>query len=269
VIIVNDYPPESLQPDLDNMPVTLLENNINLGFGGTVNRGIEAAKNQFIMLLNTDVVLNNNSYLHAVDAFKNQADLFAVSFAQIEKDGSIVGKNKIYWKHGFFQHKKADDLNSGINGWAEGGTCVIDRDKFLKLGGFDPIYKPFYWEDLDLSYRAWKANYSIIFDPTIRVEHHHESTIGKYFMSSYVQEIAFRNQLIFIWKNITNLRYRIIHFTYLFPLMLYFLIRGQSIYLRGFVDALSMIKQIKKSQNEAIKHMSVKDQEILACFKDH
>ena len=60
---------------------------------------------------------------------------------------------------------------------------------WLKLGGMDTLYSPFYWEDIDLSYRAWKSGYQILYDPNIIVEHHHESTIAKYFDKKKVSDI--------------------------------------------------------------------------------
>lgn len=173
IIIVNDYPDESLKTDLRDFPsVKLFENTKNLGFGQTVNRGVNEAHGDLVLLLNTDVVLKNDTFKITIDNFKNHKNLFAISFAQEEKNGTIVGKNKFFWSRGMFFHTKAKDLEKGINGWAEGGSCIIDRTKFLELDGFDKIYKPFYWEDIDLSYRAWKQGYEILFDPTILVEHH-------------------------------------------------------------------------------------------------
>ena len=43
-----------------------------------------------------------------------------------------------------------------------------------KLGGFDGLYDPFYWEDIDLSYRAQKSGYKVIFEPKSIVTHEHE-----------------------------------------------------------------------------------------------
>ena len=41
--------------------------------------------------------------------------------------------------------------------FATGGHCAIRRDRFIELGGFDDLLKPFYCEDLDLCYRVKKA----------------------------------------------------------------------------------------------------------------
>lgn len=203
VIVVNDYPSQSIKNDLAALPdVVLIENSRNLGFAGAVHEGILKAKNRFVMLLNDDVLLNDTSFVKTVKTLEQDKTVFAVSFCQEEKGGSRVGKNTVYWNDGLFQHKKAADLEAGINGWAEGGSCMIDREKYVKLGGFDTLYSPFYWEDVDLSYRAWKAGYQILFDPGITVVHHHESTIGKQFDRTKVKSVAYRNQFIFIWKNI-------------------------------------------------------------------
>ena len=44
----------------------------------------------------------------------------------------------------------------------------------------------------------------MLWEPDALVEHKHESTIGKHFSKSYVESISQRNELIFIWKNITD-----------------------------------------------------------------
>ncbi|MBI1863097.1 glycosyltransferase [Candidatus Microgenomates bacterium] len=204
IIIVNDDPAASIQSELKHLPLTLIENQQNLGFAGAVNVGFSHAKGQFVLLLNSDVLLHDDSWKKALERMEHNEHYFAISFAQREADGSIVGKNTIYWNNGFFLHKKAADMHAGPTGWAEGGSCLINKKTFNMLGGFDEIYTPFYWEDIDLSYRAWKAGYTVYFDPAVLVEHHHESTIGKYFKKKRIERIAQRNQFIFIWKNIDS-----------------------------------------------------------------
>ena len=36
-----------------------------------------------------------------------------------------------------------------ISAWLSGGSSIIRRSEFLRLGGFDAVYEPFYFEDLD------------------------------------------------------------------------------------------------------------------------
>lgn len=266
IIVVNDDPEASIKRDLKEFSIKLLENKQNLGFGGSINKGVERAKNKYVMLLNTDVVLHDNSFIKALQYFKKNHNLFAVSFAQEELDMSVVGKNKIYFKNGFFHHKKAGDLLPGKNAWAEGGACIIDREKFLRLGGFDLLYSPFYWEDIDVSYRAWKSGYEIFFTPQIKVEHHHESTIGSFFSKKTINTIAYRNQLIFIWKNITDLNLLILHILLFLPNMIYYLLKQDIIFLKSFLLALNKLPEIIRKRKEQKKYFFLSDEEILKLF---
>ena len=62
-----------------------------------------------------------------------------------------------------------------------GGSCAFDREKFLELGGFDPLLEPFYLEDTDLGYMAWKRGWKVLYQPRSVVYHEHRGTIGKKF----------------------------------------------------------------------------------------
>jgi len=262
IIVVNDNPERSIENDLKSFPqIILIENGTNLGFAGAVHKGIIHAKKDYILLLNSDVVLTDSSYVKALDTMKKDQRVFAVSFAQKEKDGSTVGKNSIYWKDGFFHHKKTSDLKPGVNGWAEGGSCMLNKRIYKEIGGFDPIYAPFYWEDIDLSYRAWKAGYKIFFNPEIIVQHYHESTIGKYFSKATVKSIAYRNQFIFIWKNIED---RILLFSHIFRLLflLPVMIFKDKSYIKGFCGALLLLPKIIAKR----KRSKISDREILNMF---
>ncbi len=268
VIIVNDYPGESLKTYLKGKRVILIENKVNLGFGGAVNTGVKRASNEFVVLLNSDVILHDDGFQQVLSYFKKGNKLFGVSFAQKEKSGIIVGKNSIYWKNGFLHHKKAGDIKPGFNAWAEGGTCILDRNKFLALGGFDEIYSPFYWEDIDLSYRAWKKGYEILFEPRVLVEHHHESTIRTYFTPIHVKKIAYRNQFLFVWKNIVDKDLLLNHLLLLLPNLLMQLGKGDFVFLKGFFLALGKTSQVLKSRKLQTKTFTISDSQILALFNE-
>lgn len=268
IIVVNDDPTVSLKKDIGQFPqVVLIENAKNEGFGKSTNTGVHNATSAYIMLLNNDVQLIDTSYESGLVELKNDPLLFGVGFAQKQNDGTVAGKNRIFWKDGFFQHDKASDLIQGISGWVEGGSCLIDKQKFLKLGGFDPIFSPFYWEDIDLSYRAWKDGYKIIFDPQITVLHNHESTIGKYNEKPTIQKIAFRNQFLFIWTNITDTYLIFSHLTKLpFSLLHYGIVERDNKLINAFFEALSMWKEIAKKRklNKAV----LTDKQILSIFHE-
>lgn len=263
IIIINDDPQISIKNLLKSYKVRLVENEENLGFGGSVNKGVRISQNKYVFLLNSDVILNNDSYKKALEHFKNYKDLFAVGFAQTEKNNEIVGKNNIYWKSGFFRHKSADNKSFGKTAWAEGGSSIFSKDKFLEFGGFDDLYSPFYWEDIDLSYRAWKKGYKVLFDPSILVNHYHESTISTYFSLKTIKRISYRNQFIFIWKNITDPTFLTSHILVLFPNLLFFAVKGEFKILFGFINALFKLGNILKKRSDQKKTYHLTDLEVI------
>lgn len=48
--------------------------------------------------------------------------------------------------------------------FASGGSVALKKTMFLKLGGFLPLYKPFYSEDMDLCTRAWMRGWQTLLE---------------------------------------------------------------------------------------------------------
>ncbi len=258
VIIINDYPPEDITNQVKNIypEAVVFNNKKNLGFAGTVNKGVKKSTRNYIFLLNSDVILKDDSFKKAVNYFKKNKKLFAIGFAQEEADKKIVGANRGYFKDGLINHSYQLITNHQsliTNFWAEGGASIFRRKLFINLGMLDELYNPFYWEDIDLSYRAWKAGYEIKFAPAIVVEHRHKSTIGKYFQPKKILKIAFRNQLIFQWKNLTDNDLLIKHFINL----------PRYIFTPGFFEALLLLPKVLKKRKKIVKLAKKTDKEIL------
>jgi GT2 family glycosyltransferase len=269
VVVVNDYPEIPLKKEMASLfpEVTVIENEKNVGFAGAVSNGIAHTKNKYVFLLNNDVVLHDESFKQALSHFKKDNTLFAVSFRQIEKDKSSVGHNKIFWKNGFFQHTKTNANISGINGWAEGGSMLFDKEKYDAINGFDTLYSPFYWEDIDLSYRAWRAGYTILFDSSVTVQHHHTSTISTYFNSSHIKAISYRNQFITIWKNISDNKMIGEHLIYLLKNLITRLVKREKEFYMGFWMAAQLAQKIMEKRDIQKKMWKKTDREIFKQFE--
>ena len=65
--------------------------------------------------------------------------------------------------------------------------------KFLELGGFDSLLAPFYLEDTDLGYMAWKRGWKVLYQPKSVVYHEHRGTIGKRFTEGQIQAVLKKN----------------------------------------------------------------------------
>lgn len=180
--------------------IKYLQNDHNLGFVQTVNRGIAATQTDLVVLLNTDVAPDPACFLNARSYFEDDS-LFALTF------NSGQGRAGGYWTQGLLHHFPLNDraTKPAPSLWASGGQAMFDRHKWVNLGGLDPLYAPFYWEDVDLGYRAWAAGYQILWVPDCRCVHDHQlSVIKNSFTRRYINRIALRNQLLFVWKNIAD-----------------------------------------------------------------
>ena len=65
------------------------------------------------------------------------------------------------------------------------GHAAFAREKFVALGGFDELYRPFYWEDIDLCYRAMQAGWERWYVPDAVVTHDYAAVIDRRFLSRH------------------------------------------------------------------------------------
>lgn len=180
----------------------------NLGFGGGSNTGFRAAKNDVVVLLNSDMRVAEDFLAPLLAAFDGP-DVFAVScqifFSDPNKVREETGLTQAWWHRGMLRVRhRIDDAITGPFPcfYGGGGSCAFDRRKFLELGGFDEVLKPFYLEDTDMGLMAWKRGWRVLYQPQSHVWHEHRGTIGKKFSASYIQSVLKKNFAIFVWKNI-------------------------------------------------------------------
>ncbi len=181
--------------------VILITNNQNKGFSYTVNEGVRKSKGDLVCVLNQDVNPCPDFLKGITKHFANNL-VFAVSLNEQEY-GPSAGK----FENGFIIHEPQKKSKERVESfWASGGSAVFRKSTWQKLKGFDDeVYKPFYWEDVDLSYRALKRGYKILWDPKAKVTHVHESSINeKNFRKAKLSLTKERNHLLFNWKNITS-----------------------------------------------------------------
>ena len=258
IIVVDDNSPDQSNLFLKaNFPrVKVISHRKNLGFGAACNTGVAAAKGHLVALLNLDVV-PEKGFLEKVKDHFHSPEVFAVSFNEPQNSWA-----RISWRNGFFEHELGERTDkTHISGWANGGSALFRKSMWLKLGGFDELFRPFYWEDIDLSYRAWKRGWKILWEPKAVVHHQHESIIGKHFSRNFIDFVSQRNQLLFIWRNITDEKMFAEHCRNL-------LVRSVHLgFWRPFLGSLMKINQVLPRRKIEKEEQEVTDSEIFNFFK--
>ncbi|MCZ2149323.1 MAG: glycosyltransferase [Bryobacterales bacterium] len=198
--------------------VTVLAQSSNLGFGGGSNAGFRAARNDIVVLLNSDMRVAPDFLQPLLDGFTDDK-VFAVScqifFTDPNKARQETGLTQAWWNNGRLGVRhRLDDAVTGIYPcfYAGGGSSAYDRAKFLELGGFDSLFHPFYLEDTDLGIQAWKRGWKVFYQPRSVVWHEHRGTIGRTHKPDYINTIVQKNFLLFLWKNIHESRKLFHHF---------------------------------------------------------
>jgi GT2 family glycosyltransferase/glycosyltransferase involved in cell wall biosynthesis len=200
--------------------VRLLPLKENLGFGGGSNAGFRAAHNDVVVLLNSDMRVAPDFLEPLLNGFTDEK-VFSVSCQIFLSDPTKLreetGLTESWWQQGSLRvrHRNDDKIRDLYPcAYGGGGSCAFDRNKFLELGGFDEILAPFYLEDTDLGYLAWKRGWKTMYQPASIVYHEHRGTIGKRFSDTYIQGVLKKNFLLFTWKNIHEWRRLFGHFAF-------------------------------------------------------
>ena len=232
-------------------------NHLNQGYSFSVNRGVELATGEIVILLNTDVEVDGDCFTKALAYFADP-NVFSIGF------NSGEGSMRITWERGLFHHFK-QEYDPSIHRspiksvWSSGGQGAFNRQKWLELGGMDLLYKPYYWEDTDLGYRAWKRGWTNLFAPDCHCIHHHDqSVIASNFTQASIYTVAQRNQFLFIWKNITDLPLLLTHFIWL-PFYL-------SRYPKTILQSLRLLPQVLRGRRRERRYWKRTDRDILKTW---
>lgn len=234
------------------------------GFAVNVNRGVAAAHGDIVVLLNTDVEPEND-FLPPLTRHFQDGRVFAVGCLEKSYDpgGTVLrGRGEAKWHRGNFVHWRGDPRGSNT-AWVSGGSGAFRRDIWNTLGGMDALFSPFYWEDIDLSYRALKAGYRIVFEKRSIIGHYHEEgKIKSEFSSGDVKRVAYRNQFIFIWKNLSDRKQWFFHCLFTPLRLARALLAGDWRMLAGYVWALWRLPSVLVSRSAGSRFWKKQDCEI-------
>ncbi|OGK30439.1 hypothetical protein A3F29_00340 [Candidatus Roizmanbacteria bacterium RIFCSPHIGHO2_12_FULL_33_9] len=243
----------------------LLQNKTNLGFSSAVNQGVREAKGEIVVLLNTDVTPEKEFLTPLLKHFKD-GRVFAVGCVDksVEDERIILrGRGLGRWEKGFLVHRRGEvDKTNTL--WVGGGSGAFRKSIWDKLSGFNEFYNPFYWEDIDLSYRALKSGYQILFEPKSMVIHEHQKgAIKKRYNPFQIKTIAYRNQFIFVWINATDLDLQFLHLFWLPYHFLKAFLKFDVPFFLGFLKALILLPKIIQSSFKVQKVFVKSDREVL------
>jgi GT2 family glycosyltransferase len=199
----------SLGKALAGEPVTPLPAPGNPGFAGAVALGIEAARGEWVAVLNDDCVVEPNALRELLLAGTSDRKIgsvapevrFArspgvVNSAGLEVDGLGVGYERSLGS------PAANGGHDLVDVFGASGTAALYRREMLDaVGGFDASYFA-YLEDVDLAWRARIHGWRAVHTPAAVVWHHHSAAFGH--GSDLKYRLVGRNRVRTLAKNATT-----------------------------------------------------------------
>jgi GT2 family glycosyltransferase len=232
--------------------VELIENKDNPGFSKANNQAIKLSKGEYVLLLNPDTVVEEDTFEKCISFSDDHSDLGGlgvkmidgngiflpeskrglptplVSFFKISGLSNLFPKSKLFAKY-HLGYLKVDDINeidilSGAFMWMR--KTVLEEIGYLDETFF------MYGEDIDMSYRIIKAGYKNYYFPKSKIIHYKGESTKK---GSINYVFVFYNAMIIFSKK---------HFAKKAKAFAFFI--NIAIYLRAFL-AISMrfIRQIR------------------------
>lgn len=217
--------------------VHLIENRENLGFSKANNQAIRASRGKYVLLLNPDTVVEEDTFRKCFQFMETHDDAGALGVKMIDGSGHFLPESKrafptpwvaFYKIFGlsrlFPRSKKFGKYHLGFLPQDEtnrievlaGAFMFLRREALDKVGLLDEDYF-MYGEDIDLSYRIIKGGYNNYYLPeTIIIHYKGEST--KKGSLNYVL-VFYNAMIIFARKHFSKKNAR--YYTFVINLAIY------------------------------------------------
>lgn len=237
IVVDNGSDDGSIEMLREKFPrVTLISNKVNLGFSKANNLGLKIAEGKFLLLLNPDTIVQEDTFEKLIQFFNENQDAGMVgckilnpdgtlqlacrrsfpgpwtSFCKVSGLSSLFPKSKLFARYNltYMDENRSYEVDA-----ISGSFMMVRREVFEKIGGLDEQFF-MYGEDLDWCYRVQKSGWKVYYVHNTTIIHYKgESTkrssldetkvfynamhlfVKKHFASSLLVEIILRSAIIF------------------------------------------------------------------------
>ncbi len=202
VVVDNASEDESLGPVEGSGPqIRVIRNSANKGFAAANNTGWRACRSEKVLFLNPDTECGKGAVEALERTLDGAAEVAAVGGALVDQHGEIqkgftvrafpsvgsVAADMLLldellpgnrWTRRYrmvdFDHLSAREVDQPA-----GACLMVRRETLEETGGFDEVFFPAWFEDVDLCRRIRDNGGVILFQPAARFVHHGGSSLKK------------------------------------------------------------------------------------------
>jgi GT2 family glycosyltransferase len=193
--------------------VHLIENERNLGFAKAVNQGLQKASGRYVLLLNSDTQVKNETIERLISVMEAHSDVGIAGAQLLNSDSSrqnsianfpslateLFNKSLLKWLFPKTFPGKERDSHEPIEVDSVIGACMMARpDAIHQVGPLDEDYFLFL-EETDWCYRMKKAGWKIYHVPQAEVYHFQGKSAARDKKRARVE--YFRSRYHFFKKN--------------------------------------------------------------------
>ncbi len=204
----------------ENFPqVQLLVNRTNRGFASANNQALARAQGEFIVLINPDTLVQEDTFVTLLDFFNRQADAGLAGCKILNPDGSLqlacrrsiptpwvaftklIGLSLLFPRQRLFGRYNLTyldpDLTVAVD--AISGSFMMVRRKVIDQVGLLDERFFMYGEDLDWCYRIRQAGWQIYYVPLTKIIHYKGASSQKARFDTLL--LFYRAMLLFVRKH--------------------------------------------------------------------
>lgn len=238
---------QTAEPD-----VIILENEKNQGFAANINRGIFRAKYELVLILNSDMILDKDYFKYQFSYFDNPN-----TFGVMGRVNNATQKVYQLGWNGLYPLYKTQIIPADAVGCPlllmSGGNSLLDRDKLIKLGGFEDLFSPFYGEDDELGIRANRYGWDYYYEGRSKCDHAASTTIKTHFQKKFIKKITMRNKLYLQTLHLSIFELTIFYFIHLLKIFTFWILLKFNYYqaLFMYLQNIHLIFRKRKKINKS------------------
>ena len=207
IIVVDNNSNDGSQTYLaSNSDILFIESGDNLGFGRANNLGFKHSTGRYLLMLNSDTLVENNILSRMINLFDMQPkEVGCIGSLLVHGDHQPCFSYGYYprWQDEFKWGKKEKNTTTIAGAQQEveyisGADLFVRREVAEKYGLFDPDFF-MYYEDVEIGYRYWKHGYKSVILSENGIVHldggSHKSSYRKVCMTSSTYILYLRKTL--------------------------------------------------------------------------
>ena len=157
----------------------IIRNQENLNFLLAVNRAAHEARGEYLLILNNDAQAMPGTLNSALATIRSAPDIGAVGGRLILLDGTLQEAGSIIWRDGScLGYGRGDNPSAPMYmfrrdvDYCSGAFLLTARATWQRLGGFDEIFRPAYYEETDYCARLREHGLRVVYDPNAVLLHY-------------------------------------------------------------------------------------------------